>query len=973
MQRKQEFLEWLRSIERKWQKVWRERRIFEAEPKEGAPKYFLTVPYPYSNGPLHIGHGRTYTIGDIIARYKRLRGYNVLFPMAFHITGTPIIAYSEMISRGEEKTIKMYREYISLYIEDEREVESILESFKDPLNLATFFAERIQRDFEELGYSIDWRRKFHTGEPIYNKFVTWQYFKLQEKGLIARGDHIVTYCLLHRQPEGEDDIQDADVNPVEIVEYTAVKFTVPSRGLALLASTLRPETLFGVTNVWVHPDGDYVVVEWRGEKLVLSERAYLKLVHQYPEEEIKVVERIKGKSLIGEFAVSPFGDKVPVLPAVFIDLDNATGIVYSEPSDAPYDYVALMELKKNPEKLREYGVDPSILVGVEPRKIIDVSGVVGHHAEQVVKEAGIGSQLDPKLEELSREVYREQFYNGVMIVDHPEFKGMSVKDAREKVKHLLCCERRAFPFYELNRKAWCRGGGEIVVAKIRGQWFINYNIKWLKEISKKLVESDTIKIYPPKYKKAFLDTIDWLDKRPCARKRGIGTKLPWDPEWIIESLSDSTIYMAFYTIAHIIREYNIPADALVPEVFDYVFLGVGKPGEVSAKTGIPVEALVKMRREFTYWYPVDHRHTGVPHISNHLTFYILHHLAIFGEKGAPGLISLNETVIREGAKMSKSKGNVIPLRHITTRYSADLFRLYISWAASLDSVLDWREVEVDRVVGSLAKFVNIAREAVSIDPKACRDEGGVYNEWFVNKFYSLLAKATSHLENLEVREYVQTAFFDVLSLIDRYRDLVGDAYICGVRSVLEDWIKALNPVIPHVTEEINSWLGSTELLSTSKWPTIPRVDEEVIVLFDSVESTIDDIKELISLVKKERARVYVIIAPQWKREVVKMMIAGEQLRSIIHNMRTKFNMGGREMEVVETYNYYKKVDREVLERVVKTRSGREYEVYKAMTEYIKAKVPGVVEVSVLWEDEARSKGIPKAERALPLRPAIYIE
>jgi leucyl-tRNA synthetase len=973
MQRKQEFLEWLRSIERKWQKVWRERRVFEAEPKEGVPKYFLTIPYPYSNGPLHIGHGRTYTIGDIIARYKRLRGYNVLFPMAFHITGTPIIAYSEMISRGDEKTIKMYREYISLYVEDEREVESILESFKDPLNLATFFAERIQRDFEELGYSIDWRRKFHTGEPIYNKFVTWQYFKLQEKGLITRGDHIVTYCLLHKQPEGEDDIQDADVNPVEIVEYTAVKFTVPSRGLVLLAATLRPETLFGVTNVWVHPDGDYVVVEWRGEKLVLSEHAYVKLVHQHPEEEIKVVERIKGRSLIGEFAVSPFGDRVPILPAVFIDLDNATGIVYSEPSDAPYDYVALMELKRNPEKLREYGVDPNILVGVEPRKIIDVPGVVGHHAEEVVKKAGIESQLDPRLEELSREVYKEQFYSGVMIVDHPEFKGVPVKDAREKVKHLLYSEGKALPFYELNRKAWCRGGGEVIVAKIRGQWFINYNIKWLKEASKKLIESDTIKIHPPKYKKAFLDTIDWLDKRPCARKRGIGTKLPWDPEWIIESLSDSTIYMAFYTIAHIIREYNIPAEALTPEVFDYVFLGVGEPGEISAKTGIPVEALVRMRREFTYWYPVDHRHTGVPHISNHLTFYILHHLAIFGERGAPRLISLNETVIREGAKMSKSKGNVIPLRHITTRYSADLFRLYISWAASLDSVLDWREVEVDKVVGSLAKFVNIAREAVSIDPKTCRDEGSIYNEWFVNKFYSLLAKATDHLEKLEVREYVQTAFFDVLSLIDRYRDIVGDAYICGVRRILEDWIKALNPVIPHVTEEINSWLGSTELLSTSKWPTIPRVDEEVIVLFDSVESTIDDIKELMSLVKKERARVYIIIAPQWKREVVKMMVAGEQLRSIIHNMRTKFNMGGREMEVVETYNYYKRVDREVLERVVKTRSGREYEVYKAMAEHIKAKVPGVVEVYVLWEDEARSKGIPKAERALPLRPAIYIE
>jgi len=104
------------------------------------------------------------------------------------------------------------------------------------------------------------------------------------------------------------------------------------------------------------------------------------------------------------------------------------------------------------------------------------------------------------------------------------------------------------------------------------------------------------------------------------------------PDWIIESLSDSTIYMAFYTIAHLIRKHSIPPESLIPEVFDYVFLGIGSPEEVSKKSGIPIEVIEEMRREFTYWYPVDHRHTGVPHISNHLSFYILHHIAIFGEK-----------------------------------------------------------------------------------------------------------------------------------------------------------------------------------------------------------------------------------------------------------------------------------------------------------------------------------------------------
>jgi len=970
-QSREEFLEWLRSIEKKWQGKWREAHLFEANPKLGAPKFFITVPYPYANGPLHIGHGRTYTIGDIVARYKRLRGFNVLFPMAFHITGTPIMAFSEMISRGDQKTISMYREYIKLYVDDEYKAEEIIESFKNPLNLAVFFAERIQRDFEELGYSIDWRRKFHTGESIYHKFVTWQFYKLMDKGLITRGEHIVTYCLLHQQPEGEDDILDADVNPVEIIEFAAVKFKLEDSGEYLLAGTLRPETLLGVVNIWINPQAEYVVFKWRGDKYIVSSEAFLKLKYQYPEEELTIIKTISGKELLGKYAVSPLNQRrLLILPARFVDPDNATGIVYSEPSDAPYDYVALAELKRNPNVLKEYGVDPSQVLVIEPVKIIDVPGIEGHHAEEAVKKVGIESQDDPRLEEVTGEVYKEQFYKGVMRVDDPDFKGLSVRDAREKMKSKLYTQGYAVPFYELNRKAWCRAKGKIIVAKITGQWFINYNLEWLKSKAREAILSNRLVVIPSKYTKQFLDVIDWLDKRPCARKRGIGTKLPWDSEWIIESLSDSTIYMAFYTIAHIIRERGIRPDILEPEVFDYVFLGQGDVNEVSAKSGIPASVLEEMRREFIYWYPVDQRHTGIPHVSNHLTFYILHHIALFPGEQWPRVISLNETVIREGAKMSKSKGNVIPLRHITTMYSADLFRLYIAWAAELDSVLDWREAEVLRVLDSIMRFTSIAKQVVEA---VCVERGDdIFTRWFMSKFSEIIGKATSMLENMEIRKYIQYAFFDMLVLVDKYRELKGPDYTCGVKEILKEWITLLNPVIPHLTEEINSWLGRGGYLSVSSWPEARRpVEEDLVILVDNTDRVISDIREVIALLKRPVSTVHIVIAPEWKREIARLVLSGVQLKMVIETMRTKFGLKGREIEIVDAFNTYKKMDKADLEKIAKTTSKREYEVMLAVTSYLQRKLG--VNISIIWEEEARHKNIPRAERALPLKPALYIE
>ena len=181
-------------IDKKWQEYWEKEKIFVPRKRKGK-KFFITVPYPYVSGPLHIGHGRSYVCGDVFAKYKLLKGYNVLFPMAFHITGTPVLAIAKSIANGNEKTINLFRRYVSLYVKDKEKINEIVESFKEPMNIYKFFSEKMKEDFKSIGLGIDWSREFNTGELIYNRFVEWQYYKLNEKGYLVKGDYPITYCL----------------------------------------------------------------------------------------------------------------------------------------------------------------------------------------------------------------------------------------------------------------------------------------------------------------------------------------------------------------------------------------------------------------------------------------------------------------------------------------------------------------------------------------------------------------------------------------------------------------------------------------------------------------------------------------------------------------------------------------------------------------------------------------------------------
>ena len=677
------------SVEKKWQERWAKEKAFE--PTAGAKKkFFFTVPYPYVSGNLHVGHGRTYAIGDVIARYKRMRGYNVLWPMAFHITGTPVLAVSQKIKSRDPGAISMYRAYVGVYEKDARKIDEIVDSFADPWNVVNYFSKKIVLDFSRMGFSLDFTRQFTSGDEEYNRFVEWQFFKYEEKGFLTRGSYPILFDTQEKNAVGEDDIKDGDTEPVELRKFVGLKskFSADGEEGFIISATLRPETVFGITNVFVNPRAKYVKARVGADVFFVSAQAAEKLSFQH--HSVKIEGEFDGEFFVGKFVETPLQQRVPILPAEFVDADNASGFVHSVPAHSVADWLALDELRKDEKTLKKYeGAKLKDLVdAIRPVSLIKLEGFGEFPAKDMVDQFKImNTREKQKLEKATQHLYKAEFYGGVMKENAMGFAGKTVVEAKEDVSEWLVRDRNAFWFYDTSRPAVSRAGGKVAVAILSDQWFLDFNAKGWKDSAFECLNE--MAVFPPAYKKQFEDVFNWLDKRPCARRRGLGTKLPFNKEWIIESLSDSTIYMALYTVIKKIKEHKIKPEFLDESFFDFVFLGKAYEGIVSQK------AMNEIRAEFLYWYPNDERHTAIAHLTNHLSFFIFAHAAIFEKRHWPKAITLNEMVLSEGSKMSKSKGNVILLNKIADDYGADLFRLYCVGTADFGSTLDFRKKDVE--------------------------------------------------------------------------------------------------------------------------------------------------------------------------------------------------------------------------------------------------------------------------------------
>ena len=817
-----------RSIEEKWRDRWAESHIFEPAADTTREKFFVTVPWPYTNGSLHVGHGRTYTLGDIVARYKRLTGYNVLFPMGFHESGTPILAFSERLRNGDKDTIRLYMSYLSEY-EKPEDIDRILESFREPQNIADYFSRVIIKDFMDLGYSIDWSRKFTSADPFYQEVVKWQFNELNEKGLIKRGSYPILYSIRDENAVGEDDIKDGDTDKVSIEEFTGVLFR--GEKYSLMAASLRPETIFGVTNLWINPSAGYEMVRYRGMDIVMSSSGCKKFSMQH--EGVQYVRDVPSDEIVAsEFQVPFSSEKVGVLKAEFVDPDNGTGIVYSVPGHSIFDYIYY---NKN-------GIKNNL------KKVVKVDRNVS--VESLVEKYDLEKNSE-RLKDATQELYKEEFYNGTLI-NSGRYSGMSVEAGREAIKREMQEKNLAYIFYETTRKAVTRSGSEVIVAVLNDQWFIDYSPEWLKEKAHELVNS--MKFYPELYRKLMNDAVDWLKERPCARRRGIGTKLPFDERWVIESLSDSTIYMLAYTNKNELESIYAHLKKIPYGILDYILLGKEVREKYDEYT---MENARKARDEFRYWYGNDLRITAPPHISNHLAFYIMNHAAIFSGKELPGGLMISGLVISNGAKISKSKGNVISLLEIIKHYSADIYRLFMAAGADISSLLDWNEKDLSSVIKRYSYFTDI------LDAYSPGDDDSNYiYSWFKSAFYRNLKTYIADMESMNIRDSYIAIFYNVMNDLRNVESHGGNINI-ALKPVLADWLKALSPIIPFAAEEY--WHRHIDNNSFVSAQTIDmnidnRIDYNILKSENYLNRVISDIREILKIIhidaKKATITVY---------------------------------------------------------------------------------------------------------------------
>ena len=948
------------NIEKKWQKKWADAKLFESNPDE-REKLFITVAFPYPSGAMHIGHGRTYTVPDVYARFKRMEGYNVLFPMAWHVTGAPVIGIADRIKRKDPWTLDLYERVHGV-------PKETLPQLEDPEFIVKYFSTEYHEVMEEMGYSIDWRREFRTIDPTYKKFIEWQITTLYEKGLVQKGEHPVKYCPNCDNPVGDHDLLEGE--GVGVNELTLLKFPIGDK--ILVTATLRPETIVGATNIWLNPDVEYVLADAEGEKWVITKEAHYNLKNQI--KNLDIIEEIDPNDLIGKMATNPFTrDELPIFPASFVSASYGSGVVFSEPADAPADYIALQDLKKNDELIAKYNLS-GIIENVEPIPVCTLKGYGEIPAADIIERLGIADQNDEKLHEATNELYKQQHSKGKIIDSIPGFGGMKVKFAREELKEKLISENMATIMYDFaERPVVCRCGNNCVVKIMDDQWFMKYGNEEWTEKTLKVLEGETI--IPKELKSNFEYYINWLDDWACSRKVGLGTRMPWDDQWLIEPLTDSTIYMSYYAIAKYLRDMN--PDDLNRAFFDKVLLNKDS-GEIT----VPEEKVKEIQDEFNYWYPLDWRLSAKDLVGNHLSFLMFAHSAIYPEAKWPKGTVVFGMGLLEGNKMSSSKGNVILLKDAIRDYTADVVRLFLMASAEPWQDFDWREKEVLGTKRRLEWFREFAAKVEEVKGSAL-DLSNIeeveltrtIDQWMISQLNEHIKKSTDALEVFQTRQALQESLFLLKKDVDHYLyrvkhllDSQDPAIVYVLSTVLEAWIKLLAPFTPHTSEELWSAYGGEGYVSEAAWPEADEslMSAEIDKAEELVENIIKDIAHIKQMVKDEIEKVHIYLAPDWKWELYKIadevgkpdigQIMGRAIGAKIYDDKKEIAMVAKKIgkEITKT-RYIGKINEE--------------EILTDALDYIKEECGN--EVIIHTDDSYDPQN--KARNAMPYKPAIFME
>ncbi|XP_015307571.2 leucine--tRNA ligase, cytoplasmic isoform X4 [Macaca fascicularis] len=816
-------VDFLKKIEKEIQQKWDTERVFEVnasnlEKQTSKGKYFVTFPYPYMNGRLHLGHTFSLSKCEFAVGYQRLKGKCCLFPFGLHCTGMPIKACADKLKRE----IELYGCPPDFPDEEEEEEETSVKTedtiikdkakgkkskaaakagsskyqwgimkslglsdteivkFSEAEYWLDYFPPLAIQDLKRMGLKVDWRRSFITTDvnPYYDSFVRWQFLTLRERNKIKFGKRYTIYSPKDGQPCMDHDRQTGEgVGPQE---YTLLKLKVlepyPSKlsglkgkNIFLVAATLRPETMFGQTNCWVRPDMKYIGFETvNGDIFICTQRAARNMSYQGFTRDngvVPVVKELMGEEILGASLSAPLTSYkvIYVLPMLTIKEDKGTGVVTSVPSDSPDDIAALRDLKKKQALRAKYGIRDDMVLPFEPVPVIEIPGFGNLSAVTICDELKIQSQNDrEKLAEAKEKLYLKGFYEGIMLVD--EFKGQKVQDIKKTIQKKMIDTGDALIYMEPEKQVMSRSSDECVVA-LCDQWYLDYGEEnWKKQTSQCLKNLET---FCEETRRNFEATLDWLQEHACSRTYGLGTHLPWDEQWLIESLSDSTIYMAFYTVAHLLQGGNLHGQAESP-------LGISDK-----------------------W---------------------------------PTAVRANGHLLLNSEKMSKSTGNFLTLTQAIDKFSADGMRLALADAGDTVEDANFVEAMADAGILRLYTWVEWVKEMVANWDSLRSGPANTFNDRvFASELNAGIIKTDQNYEKMMFKEALKTGFFEFQAAKDKYRELaVEGMHRELVFRFIEVQTLLLAPFCPHLCEHIWTLLGKPDSIMNASWPVAGPVDEVLI-------------------------------------------------------------------------------------------------------------------------------------------------
>ncbi len=655
---------------------------------------FLTFPYPYSNGRLHIGHGYTMSKVDFMARwYKQFNSNEVLFPLGFHCTGMPIQAMAQRISRGDTKAIDIMKK--SGIANDE------IDNFKDPIYWTHYFPEKAIEDSKKFQLDIDFRRSFITVDnPYYSSFVTWQFNKLLSMGLIEKIARNAIYCLEDGQPCADHDRSEGE----------------------------------GVEPITIQYDLKH-----------LSENRYLVVKSKFATNTVEVSSET-------QFVEIKFNDEI--------------NIVMSK------------ELSQN---------------------------AIEHDISVDVKEAIITESDTLKIVKPHNWAY-DDYIAGTRNI------GDSASASNSELIHIPV--NITVPA----SRVISRTGFKCVVKKTE-QWYIMYgNESWKKRvmdfIKTKLKTNNDI------VRNKLIIAAEWLKEWCCSREFGLGTKIPWDTRYLIDSLSDSTIYMSYYTVCHMLhhdlygKEPNlITPDQLCDDFWDSIFignttgagagLGAGAGSETGSGSGsgtsskVPSDTIATLRSEFLKWYPVDMRISGKDLIPNHLIMCIYNHIAIFGEDMCPKGFSCNGYITINKKKVSKSTGNFITVSELVDKYGVDVSRVVLAQSGDGTHDADFNVRDIQSVTKKLRKVRNLLETISTSYQSVARNE--LACKRFIQKIIVSFRDGSEYYESMQFKEVIRTGLYDMLNA---YNEATKDGGLSCESIELYQYVQCflLAPIVPWVKE-----------------------------------------------------------------------------------------------------------------------------------------------------------------------------